>query len=83
MATRGAIIKSRTASLDNKIRSGVEMSAKSPNFEAIKDKRMGELNHEQLEDAHELWIKENQGYMIGDCRDHVAFLLKRLEEARK
>lgn len=58
------------------------MSAKNPNFAALKDKRMSELTPEQTEDARELWIREQQGYMIGDCREHVAFLLKRIDELR-
>jgi hypothetical protein len=54
----------------------------TPDFEAIKDKRMSELSPEQQRDAKEAWLRANAGWFVGDSGEHIKFLLERLEEAR-
>ena len=53
-----------------------------PDFEAIKDKSMGELTAEQHDDAQELWLRKQAGWFNESAREHIAFLLRRLDEAR-
>lgn len=59
--------------------------ASSPDFDAIKGKRMSELTPAQERDALELWLRNNingAGRSPHDLESHVVFLLKRLDEAR-
>lgn len=53
-----------------------------PDFDAVRDKRMSELTPEQQRDARELWIMENIGWFTEGNREHIKFLLERLNEAR-
>lgn len=52
-----------------------------PDFEAVRDKRMAELTPAQKQDAHELWLRENIGWMPEYHREHYTFLLRRLDVA--
>lgn len=57
----------------------------TPDFDAIKDKRMSEMTDDQRDDAMELWLRNNHGWFgIGgrDAGRHLEFLLKRLDKAR-
>lgn len=54
---------------------------KQPDFESIKGKRMCDLTDQEQQDALELWIRANKGWM-GQSVDHISFLLTRLDEAR-
>ncbi len=49
-----------------------------PDWEAVKDKRMSELTPAQRDDAQELWVRANVGYLT----ESAEFLLRRLDEAR-
>ncbi|MBK3780001.1 hypothetical protein G3A43_07010 [Paraburkholderia aspalathi] len=60
----------------------VPVPATLPDFDAVRDKRMSELTPEQRNDAHELWIRENVGWMGEYHLPKYTFLLKRLDEAR-
>ncbi len=54
-----------------------------PDFEAVRDKRMSELTPAQQDDARELWLRENLGWMPQYHREFYEFLLKRLDDARQ
>jgi hypothetical protein len=53
-----------------------------PDFEAIKGKRMCDLTSEQHDDAQELWLREQVGWFDESTRAHIAFLLRRVDQAR-
>lgn len=57
-------------------------NALTPDFDAVRDKRMSELSSAQQDDARELWLRENLKSMGPYHQDHYGFLLKRLDEAR-
>lgn len=54
-----------------------------PDFEAVRDKRMSELTPAQQDDARELWLREQLGFMPEYHRAFYEFLLKRLDDARQ
>lgn len=59
--------------------------ANRPDFEAIKDKRMGELTPAQQDDAREQWLRKqisDAGRSPHDLESHIVFLLRRLDAAR-
>lgn len=58
------------------------MSSSTPDWGAVKDKRMCDLTPAQQEDARELWLREQLGWMGEYHLPHYKFLLKRLDEAR-
>jgi hypothetical protein len=60
----------------------VPLPAPKPDFDAVRDKRMSELTPAQQDDALELWIRENVGWMGDYHQTKYEFLLKRLDEAR-
>ena len=63
----------------------IEPKPKTPDFDAIKDKRMSEMTDAQKDDAMELWLRNNVGWfgMGGnDAGRHIEFLLKRIDELR-
>jgi hypothetical protein len=51
-----------------------------PDWDAIKDKRIGQLNPEQYADAGERWLRDNAGWFRD--REYIEFLLHRLDQAR-
>lgn len=55
----------------------------SARFQAIRNKRMSELTPEQQDDALELWLREQIGWMPEYHRQHYTFLLNRLNAARR
>ena len=60
----------------------VESPSMEPDFDAVRDKRMSELTPAQRDDAHELWIRNNVGWMGEYHQPKYEFLLKRLDHAR-
>lgn len=64
------------------VRTGLVMPTIQPEFEAVRDKRMSELTQAQQDDALELWIRENVGWMGVYHAQHYTFLLARLDAAR-
>lgn len=63
--------------LDDLLENG---TSPAPDFEAVKDKRMGELTPEQQDDAYELWLRNQAGWFKE--QDALEFLFKRLDQAR-
>lgn len=69
-------------------RSAIESDRKlrgEPDWDAIKGKRMCELSQSQINDAHELWLREQWrwfGEQEGSAGNHIKFLLDRLDEIR-
>ncbi|OLF82018.1 hypothetical protein AWH63_10795 [Marinobacter sp. C18] len=61
----------------NQAKSGV---APVPDWEAIKDKRIGELTDKQYADAGERWLRDNAGWFKD--AEYLEFLIYRLDEAR-
>lgn len=53
-----------------------------PNFDAVRDKPIGDLSPAQQADARELWIREQKEWFASYYRGHIEFLLRRLDEAR-
>lgn len=51
-----------------------------PNFEAVKDARIGDLTPNQLDDATELWLRNQSGWFKD--QEYLDFLLYRLDQAR-
>lgn len=49
-------------------------------FPGLRDKRMSELTEEQMEDAHEDWVRANYAWVTNE---HVAFLLSRIDALRQ
>jgi hypothetical protein len=54
----------------------------SPDFDAVRDKRRSEMTPAQRDDAQELWLREQVGWMGDYHEKHYRFLFKRLDEAR-
>lgn len=54
----------------------------APDFDAVRNKRMPEMTPAQREDAHELWLREQVGWMGEYHEKHYRLLLRRLDEAR-
>lgn len=54
----------------------------NPRWAAIEGKRMSELTPEQLDDAHELWLRENLDWMPDYHHEHYVRLLKRIDALR-
>lgn len=54
-----------------------------PDFDAVRDKALSDLTPEQRDDAYELWLRTNLGWMTAYNQPHYAFLLKRLDEVRE
>jgi hypothetical protein len=48
----------------------------------VGDKRISEMSPSQREDAHELWLRKQIGWMGGYHIEHYQFLLKRIDELR-
>ncbi len=63
-------------------RESMTAAARTPDFAAVKDKRMSELTPDQRDDARELWIRNNVGWVGEYHRRKYTFLLKRLDAAR-
>ncbi len=63
--------------------SGLTVRAPTPDFDAVRDKRMSELSPGQQDDALELWLREQVGWMGQYHEQHYHFLFKRLDEARR
>lgn len=57
------------------------MSLRAPD-PAILELRMSEMTPEQQKDAHELWLRNNIGWMPGYHGERVQLLLDRLDAAR-
>lgn len=57
-------------------------TALSPDFEATRDKCMSELTPAQQDDAKELWLRNNLGFMPEYHREFYTFLLSRMDAAR-
>ena len=64
------------------VRDGAANTAKIPDFNAVRDKRMSELTPAQRDDAHELWLRKNLGWMGSYHAEHYQFLLARLDACR-
>lgn len=60
----------------------VPNAAAHPNFDAIKDMRIGDMTPEQRADAKELWLRNNLGWMPTYHRGFYEFLLSRLDAER-
>lgn len=52
----------------------------APDFAAVEGKRIGELSPTQMDDATELWLRNNSGWFHE--REYLEFLLHRLDQAR-
>lgn len=50
-------------------------------FPQFKGKRLSELTTDQMDDAHEDWIRANHAFARDP--DHIAFLLCRIDELRE
>lgn len=62
--------------------SGRVLPTAQPDFEAVRDKRMSEMTPTQRDDALELWIRQNVGWMGCYHVPHYTFLLARLDASR-
>lgn len=63
-----------------------DMKEKSPEdarLTALRDLRLSEMSPAQREDARELWIRDQIEWVGEASRDHMRFLLRRLDEARR
>lgn len=54
-----------------------------PDFEAVRNKRKSECTPAEWDDARELWLREQIGWMPEYHREHYQFLLERLDAARR
>ena len=56
---------------------------RTPDFEAIANKRMSELTAEEQADAHEYWIRNQIGWFSPDTQRHLLLLIGIIDAGRK
>ncbi|MEX3984288.1 hypothetical protein AB4Y45_35615 [Paraburkholderia sp. EG287A] len=59
-----------------------EPSPTQPDFDAVRDLRMSEMTPAQRDDAKELWLREQVGWMGDYYQPHFEFLFKRIDVLR-